>query len=401
MRLFGRYAGIGFLVLVGLTLANSCKKAYQPDVVNQNLRLLVVEGVLNSGNDSTFINISRTVKLDEGIGTNAEKNAQVSVENETGIVYQLEEKRPGEYVAGALAIDPSVKYRLRIRTSDGKTYLSTYEEVKINPEIDNVGFDKKPDLVQVNINTHDDTNKARYYRWHYEETWEFNSNFQSMYKSNGDTVLPRDMVNDNIYHCWTTNNSKTILLGSSAKLTQDIIKDAKLVAIPGESEKIAVKYSILVKQYALTKGAFEFWQNLKKNTEQLGTIFDPQPSQTRGNIFNEADANEIIIGYFGICNINSKRVFIDKSQLMEYFNKPYYTDCKEDTVLLAKVDPLRGIINQENQLFNVNKGAIGPPLIPTSAITGPGGKLLGHFGTIPKCTDCTLRGTTKRPNFWE
>lgn len=401
MRLFGRYIVLGGIALAGLTLVNSCKKAYEPNIVNDDLRLLVVEGVLNSGNDSTFINISRTVKLDQGTGINPEKNAQVSVESESGTTYQLEEKNDGEYVAGALPIDPTAKYRLQIKTADGKTYLSTYEEVKVNPEIDNISYDKKSDGLRININTHDASNNARYYRWHYEETWEFNTSFKSFYKSNGDTVLGRDMVNDDIYHCWSDDKSRAILLGSSAKLSQDIIKDAQLTSIPAESEKIGVKYSILVKQYALTKNAFEFWQNLKKNTEQLGTIFDPQPSQIKGNITSESDPNEVVIGYFSICNVTQKRSFIDKSQLMSYNTKPFYPDCEQDSILLAREDPLRGLINEENKYFNINKGASGPSLIPTDALYGLGGKIIGHFGTPPKCTDCTLRGTKRRPDFWE
>ena len=36
--------------------------------------------------------------------------------------------------------------------------------------------------------------------------------------------------------------------------------------------------------YALTRDQFNYWANLKKTTEYLGTIFDAQPSQLNNNI---------------------------------------------------------------------------------------------------------------------
>ncbi|RYF09767.1 MAG: DUF4249 domain-containing protein, partial [Flavobacteriales bacterium] len=265
--------------------------------------------------------------------------------------------------------------------------------------IDDVKFNIKSNELDINIDTHDDSGNSRYYRWEFEQTWEFNANFFSTHKSNGDTVLARDLANDNIYHCWTGERSKTIVLGSSAKLSADIIKNNTILTIPGSSEKIGLKYSILVKQYALTKTEFEFWQTLKKNTEQLGTIFDPQPSQIQGNIHCVSDPAEIVIGYVGACTVTQQRRFIDKNQLLNFRTIPFYTDCKADSILLKRPIPGGGVVNEENIYFNRNKGAT-VLLVPLDAISERN-VLLGHMGTIQKCADCTLRGTKRKPDFWE
>ncbi|MEJ7664694.1 MAG: DUF4249 family protein [Hymenobacter sp.] len=50
------------------------------------------------------------------------------------------------------------------------------------------------------------------------------------------------------------------------------------------SSKLYYLYSILVRQYALTPEEFAYWDKLRKNTENLGTLFDPLPSQLSGNV---------------------------------------------------------------------------------------------------------------------
>jgi hypothetical protein len=45
---------------------------------------------------------------------------------------------------------------------------------------------------------------------------------------------------------------------------------------------MAVRYSINVRQYGLTKEAYNYWQIIQKSSQQSGSIFDPQPAQVIG-----------------------------------------------------------------------------------------------------------------------
>jgi hypothetical protein len=84
-------------------------------------------------------------------------------------------------------------------------------------------------------------------------------------------------------------------LGSTEKLTSDIVY-LPVQYIEPHSEKLSVLYSINLKQYAISNDNYLFLQKMKKNTEQLGTIFDPQPSEISGNIHCLTDPNELVIG---------------------------------------------------------------------------------------------------------
>src|SRR6202012_1428664 len=226
--------GICLLILLAV-IAAGCKKPFDPVVLSTSNSYLVVEGVINSGSDSTFIKLSHTVKLSDKTTASPELNATVAVEGDQNTSYPLTETGKGNYSCAGLNLDNSHKYRLNIKTLSGKQYLSDYVAVVNSPPIDSISYDTKgtPSGPGLNIyaNTHDASNKARYFRWDYQETWIIHPAFNSLYKSNGDTVLARDLVNDNIYTCWVSDTSTTIVLGSSAKLSQNIISNNPITTV--------------------------------------------------------------------------------------------------------------------------------------------------------------------------
>jgi hypothetical protein len=397
---------IYILIISVLTACIGCKKPYNPQIIAMPGNYLVVEGVINSSSDSTIIKLSRTVNLTNKIATNPESQAAVTVESDQNTIYSLSETTSGQYVSAGLNLDNTHKYRLRIKTANNKEYVSDFVPVVNSPAIDSVNFKIKNNGVNIYANTHDPNNSTRYYRWGYNETWIFHSKFESRFKSNGDTVLGRDLINDNIYRCWQSDISSTIVLGSSAKLTQDVIVNSPITFISSTSEKVSNEYSIYVKQYALTKDAYNFYVNLKKNTEQLGSIFDAQPSQINGNIHSVTNPSEPVIGYISVGSTTSQRIFIKSQALPAWATTPAYPDCmlaKNCCYYSFRDQDFGPFYNQVNLFINYNKGAgqFAPPLIPVNAISVPGQPPIGYTAADRECVDCTLRGTNKQPAFWK
>ncbi|MDN5284619.1 MAG: hypothetical protein JWR38_893 [Mucilaginibacter sp.] len=380
-------------VVAVMAIIVSCKKPYDPQVVSSNNHYLVVEGVINSGNDSTFISLSKTVKLSENVTTQQVTNYTVIVEGEQGSKYTLHSEGNGKYDIGPMNLDASKKYRLHLIEPGGKEYASDYVEVRQNPAIDSIGFAPINNNLRIYVNTHNATNNTRYYRWDYSETWRFHARYPSGYIVDPVTKQVRQRrLGEDVYYCFGNDNSTIITLASSEKLAQDVIFQAPLTTIINNSEKIELRYSILLKQYALTKDGYQFWENLKKNTEQLGSIFDAQPTQLQGNIHNINDPAEPIIGYISVTNVQSKRIFIDNTQLPQDWFAKYPYDCdRPDSALFynpqTKSDDVQQII--------INGGAI-----PISTIFGAV-SLLGYTYSSPSCADCSIRGRVQQPSFWK
>jgi len=284
-------------------------------------------------------------------------------------------------------------YRLSITTADGKVYLSDFVPANVSPPIDSIGFKTANNNLQVYVNTHDPNNATHYYRWDYNETWEFHAEYPSNYITNGTEIVFRTAA-QNIYQCWSNDISTNIELASSAKLSQDVIYQNPLLTIPSTSEKIETRYSILLKQYAMTSAGYNYYSLLKQNTEELGSIFDAQPSTLTGNIHCTTNPTIPVIGYVTAGTYAMKRIYINSTQLPDNWITIYPYTCNVDTALYS--DPNAHGFNEVAAdliplMYNPN--------IILTAVT-KNGAILGYTYTDHDCADCSIRGSTTPPSFW-
>ena len=370
-----------------LTIAAACKEKYVLPGGSPSTGYLVIDGVINSGQGPTTLRLTRTLGLVDSVAFRFEEGANVRVEGEDNSTHLLMQQSPGVYYNPQLTLNDDVKYRLHVNTADGREYVSDYSPVLNTPPIDSISWERPEDNVLLFINTHDPENNTWYYRWEYEETWQFHSAFRShleyLYDGRGQpyNVGPRDPAEtDAMFTCWSGETSANLHIGSSARLMRDTIH-LPLLLIPQGSWKIGVLYSILVRQYAVSRAGYEFLQRMKKNTEQVGSLFDAQPSELRGNVRCVTDPKEPVIGFVDIADAQEKRLFIKRSEVSPW---NYRQACIEENAL-----------NQRDTL------AYYASYIPTSvAEYNSRGDTVRIFVTLPDCADCRLRGTPIKPSFW-
>jgi hypothetical protein len=383
--------GIIYIYLLFFFVNNFyCRQPYNPPALAGGFHYLVVDGTIISGNDSTIINLSRTQNVTDSIynfSSVAETGAVVSVVGASGDSYLLTEQNPGTYEASQLPLNNDELYRLKIITANGNIYLSDSMEVKITPPIDSISWQPENDGAQIFVTTHDPQNNTRYYRWEYTETWEYHPAHASeyIYDPLDSTVIYRD-TSQNVSTCWQTDQSTNLILGSSAQLTSDIIYEQPLILIPTGSQKFSVEYSIFVRQYALTAASYAFWQLLQESTEQLGSLFDPQPSQITGNIHNVANPGEPVLGYISFATVQEQRIFINKPLGWNY---PIPDGCNLVTVGNTK----------DSLVLEYGHGGYAPV---SAIINQATGATVRYTSTLIACVDCTLQGgTTVQPTFWK
>lgn len=359
-----------------------CKKPYKPDVVENNVNLLVVEGSINTGIGGTTIRLSRTTNL-QGREPKPEIGAIVIIETENNQTYQMYEVSRGHYIYNGNMPTAGTRYRLRITTLAGAVYLSELVQPRITPPIDDVLAEIKPNGLQISLNSHDDTNNSRYYRFEYEETWQFYSRYMSRLMVKDGKLVNRPDADD-IYRCFGNYTSNAINIASTARLAQNVLSMVPIVLVPSADEKLSVKYSILVTQYAISEADYKYWETLKKNTENVGSIFDPQPTFVSGNIYCVTNPDEKVLGYVGAGTFTQKRIFVDKSELPESWGSKYPYECPVDTIAPA----------DQAVFFN------NPKLVPIVAEYSPFNELLFYLGADMNCVDCRTRGTKVKPLFW-
>lgn len=355
---------------------HGCIEPFSPPDIEMVERSLVIDGYLNlNGYESTIL-LSRTGRLTEYIRNYKEGAAQVMAESDRGETYQFDEVEVGTYKLQPMMLSTDVQYRLHIRTADGKEYLSKWVAPKIAPEIDDLTYKYDPnrDAVVISVNTHDPANNTRFYRWTFQQTYQYSTAFFSglervVGSDEKGMLIPR---RENINICWKTLNSTNISLGSTIKLSADIIQDLPINVVPVNTNYFRQKYSIMVRQSALSEEGFRYWTSLSKSTQGTGTLFDPQPSQVTGNFTNVSDPTELVFGYFSAGAESSKRIFINEGL-------GRYPSCNgPDSLSVEEAKEYTGYLLS----YNNNGSAV--------------------YVSDGYCADCRVQGgTIIKPSFWE
>ena len=364
--------------IVLLIAAAACTDPYHLPGNAATTSVLVVDGFVYAGGDSTTIRLTRSKSFEDSAATPLELGARVVLEAPSGGgTYPFAELGNGYYGVPSLNLTAGLTYRLNITLAGGKQYLSDYVPVVASPPIDSISYQEVPGTkVTIYANTHDPAGKTHYYLWTYVETYEYHALYNSPAIVVRNVLVPRDTP---INVCYRTLPSTDILIGSSAALGADIISQAPLETIYAFSQKLTVKYSTLVTQIALTKDAYTYWQNMQTNSENLGSIFGPQPFQADGNIHSVSNPQEEVVGYVCVSSPSRQRIFINNNQLSHWFQQNF--SCPIDTDSVLKVPP--------------------------SSFFGPDRLYIGmadqsHWLGVPgDCADCRLDGgTLAKPPYW-
>jgi len=373
------------LILLLMEGLQSCITPFMPDDLDTSGGVLVVEGDILA-NDTTVVFLSYSLALDDDNKIIYETNAKVWVESETGTKYTGELRSPSGkapyFAVNTTSLDLADNYKLCVQLLNGKNYASDLMPVLVTPPIDSVNYvvDDTQSEVTFYVNTHGSDNDSRYYKWRYQEDWEFSSYYFTYYyyDPNTDEVL-KFQNGENTYWCWDSAHSSDILVTQTNDLEENTVYRMKLTSFTGKDRRASYLYSILVHQFSISPEAYKYWSTLKKNSDAMGGIFAPQPSETLGNIHCLSNPAEKVLGYVSASMAASKRIFVDRSELKIYENSffcfPY------------EPDPFGEPMPPE-VLYGLNYRVI--------EIDDKGEVIWGRLS----CVDCRYYGSKNKPPFW-
>ncbi|MCE7056668.1 DUF4249 domain-containing protein [Algoriphagus sp. AGSA1] len=368
---------------------SACREPFDPDLKPTDLTVLIVEGYLDTeGLPSTLkLSYSRNIKTEDDF-TPDYPGAIVSLRSESGVVYPLTDLGFGEFEF-AHDIPEDESYRLYISTNDGKSYTSDLLKPILTPDIIDVGFERNEQGAEIYLTTRGDEN-ADDFLWTYEETYAFRPKISSSFKYDpelNDVVTRNQDERTNM--CYRGSVSSDLILETSSRFENQFVFRQSIAHIKQGDERLSVRYSILISQKALDSKASEFWEILRRNTDDIGSIFSPLPSNISGNIKNDQDPSVPVVGYVSLGTVKQKRLFVDVRDVAPWIaDVPDYYNCfvEPDTVLAADYG------------LSFGGGSFVPvvPIYPENGFAP-----IGYQGAIRRCTDCTLRGTNVKPDFWE
>lgn len=371
------------ITFILLSIIESCITPFEPEGVSSIDNMIVIEGNILQ-NDTTRVIVSRSLSLNQENKVDYIHNALVWVESDNGTKYSAVEKGDGNvvsYLINTIGIDPSLEYKLVVSV-EGNRYESNFVAIRRTPEIDSIGYSIDADSsgLMFYVNTHDSKNETWNYMWRYTEDWEFHSNYLSIFEYNPTKQSIEEIPMDkNRFFCWRNDVSRSILIATTSHLSQDRVFRMPLLYVTSGSSRINYLYSMELTQIAISPEAYNYWENIKKNSEEIGGIFAPQPSELAGNIRCVTSPNEKVIGYICGAMVTKKRVFFSSAQIGIYRDE--------------KICEMH-IVGPDNPL-------------PIDSLYHSGYDVIDFFEDTKesswvtrRCVDCEISGSKNKPSFW-
>ncbi len=373
------------LVLMTFILTG-CVYSYSPDISKYE-EVFVIDGELTNLPGPYVVTLSKSYSFNEHKGDFV-CGAMVKIIDINGKEEELKEIEDGTYSTEGSNFQGEVgnSYKLQI-TLNNDVYESDFEMIKNPVEIDQVYWeymnnDDNEYGIQLLLDTHDPLNNTLYYAWDYEETWKFR--------------VPLDIFDHPEWkECFDFFQSSTFNIATSAQRNHDIIEGYPLKFIDEETNRLYIRYSILVKQYALTESSYKFFKDLITINQEQGTLFDPIPSSLVGNVNCLSNTDMPVLGYFLVSGVSKKRIFIDRDDLpWEYSPTTGFDNCATVSVFapieyrdnVKAYAPVDSVLNLGYSIYEENvyvDYAIIEVVLAKAA-----------------CYNCLLNGESEVPDFW-
>lgn len=306
-------------VFIMIMLCLGCVEPYSPVINLEQINALVVDGFIDN-EGTAVVKLSRSLPLQSFAQAPIVTGATISIKSSTGEEYSLDETTPSTYTASNLEVDTKSTYILKIHLPDGKEYLS--DEVKIHPTPP-VGkiyytFTSSGEEVEIRTDSRDvNPEGTGYYLWDGLETYEYRSVLFSRFKRvNGIPVARKK--NEFVDTCWR-EVPLPVVVGSTARLSENLIKGQLLTRLPKFDPKISKRYRILVRQRAISEQEFNYRTQLKKTSDMQATLFAEIPGRVVSNVRSTTDPGDFVLGYFRGQQIQQQFLYIDRTELPEAF----------------------------------------------------------------------------------
>jgi hypothetical protein len=395
------------VALIFLFTFCTCIDSYSPKL-NGYESLLVVEGLISDEITTYTVRLSRTLQ-EQNSSPEVVSDAALSITDDIGNTIYLNNSGNGLYKTDSTEFTgiPGRTYVLHIETNDGRKYESDPYLMQTVPDIDSIYFARDQELVNNATEIQDGIrifldskpgDNNQYYRWDFKEAWKFKIPSPKRFNYiNVNKIIPVSQVNQ---YCWKERRSDVILIRSVYSGQADRIEKEPIFFIASnKSDRLMLEYSILVKQYSVSRQEYDFWYNLKHVDDSGGDIFATQPFPVISNIHNIDDIKEKVLGYFQVSSVKRKMKNILFSDIVD-LGLPYFHNASCERIEKGPKDfpwPENSPPLTFDDIYSMYTTS-GFSFIEPMYIEGTN-MLDKLVFAKSECADCSLTGTLIRPDF--
>jgi hypothetical protein len=297
------------IIFLSTLLFSSCLdeiKLAQPALAER----LVIEGGITDNANENVLRLSYT----DGVGAPKRvlptSGVYVEIQSSVGdkIVMRADPYGSGLFTPerGKFLGKAGVSYSLYVKLADGREYKSPAQLMPAKVLIKKLAYEvtEKPQVgFAITADLDDPKETENYYRWKAES-----------FKIKRTTGVP---VAFSICctTCWVKDISENLNMLSDQNFNGNTIKNHPVYFSQYSG---AGMHKINIKQYGISKEAYQYYKKLKSQLARSGSIFDPLPATVRGNVVNTQNPDDVALGFFEVSTINKKQLDILDDKLKKY-----------------------------------------------------------------------------------
>lgn len=380
-------SGYGILFLISIVVW-SCEERFTPDIKPSAENLLVVDGMISNLPGPYTIKLSMSSELDNPEFV-AVSGFTVAIVDDRGNSHSLAETSAGRYVTTDENFrgTPGHAYRLEMMAPDGQQYASQFEELQeptavkeIDHRLEYMQDDDLPyDIAgyRFYVSTDQAPADTNYFLWQLVSTYKYRADMLIYWFYDGELRPFPDR--DSLQTCYKTDTVPEIFLLSTENLGQPVVTDFPLHYVTTETRHLMERYSLLVRQFSISRDAFRFWTIIREQNSNPGDLYSKLPFQVKGNVYNVSNENEAVLGRFTVAGASEKRIFVNRPKppvKMRYPICEFHEGTYENFSAITEFPPI---------------------MWPIFATRGPDGNALPNLW----CMDCRESGgVIDKPDFW-
>lgn len=317
---------------------SSCIERFYPDVNTETSGLITINAHLTDHPGIQFIEISRSVPLIYS-KFDVLPGCYVLLLREDGESREFFQSGPESYYGAELDqefLQTGMSYHIEVITPDGEEYHSDFDKIRPAPEIDSIyyhvekaAFSSSSDTLEgirffIDF-TYDDA-AYEYIRWELTETYEFHNPVMEAFVWESRRSYYRIPDEDRYYVCYISHDLQDIHSMSMEYLDQGIYIKKPFTFVPNiqNEQKLFYKYALEVKQHSIGPESFFYWNELKKTSQEQGSLFDSQPALLVSNICNINDDTERVLGFFSMSGVKTVRGIAENLTELDLTPNKYY-----------------------------------------------------------------------------
>jgi len=306
------------LPVLSALLFLKCQEVFEPESLNSNQKIIVINGSLNDLDASIIVSINYASAFDKDNSVYI-KDASVWLKDDTGNSFQMQSLGNGNYKIGSSEVNirENINYYIHVEISDGKTYESIPQMLPGKIDISDISAEigeKTDDAKNVYGEVITQTFKGLYLYINAKSSdenrkfirFENTAVYQTQYSYATSSPMPVTV------RCvdYSKLNSLPVVESTLSGIYGEEVRNREIGFVSyimdystrsgDTTARSSVGWVIISNSYSLTGESYNYYKKIQKQVSAENKMFDPVPSQIVGNIRCTSNPDEVALGFFEV-----------------------------------------------------------------------------------------------------